>query len=158
MIWSYHPAFVRQACQKDTGGHPADSLGELFWRSELPGQAGESQRRGPQVRRLGRGLPGDHFWSLLGPSVLSIPLVTSWTPDDSRLALLEPPGPFCAQYSIGTSLSARSVFSLCSLWSLCGLLAAAGCSWLLLAPRWTPPADTPPRTYSSAQGSRHVAM
>ena len=68
--------------QKDTGGHPADSLGELFWRSELPGQAGESQRRGPQVRRLGRGLPGDHFWSLLGPSVLSIPLVTSWISDD----------------------------------------------------------------------------
>ena len=72
------PAPGTPLSQKDTGGHPADSLGELFWRSELPGQAGESQRRGPQVRRLGRGLPGDHFWSLLRPSVLSIPLVTSW--------------------------------------------------------------------------------
>ena len=91
------PAPGTPLSQKDTGGHPADSLGELFWRSELPGQAGESQRRGPQVRRLGRGwsllalsllsIPlvtswisvdlGEHFWSLLGPSVLSIPLVTS---------------------------------------------------------------------------------
>ena len=124
----------------------SDNLGEYFWSLLAP-----SLLSIPLVTILISVDLGEHFWSLLGPSVLSIPLVTSWIPDASSLALLQPPGPF--QYSIGTSLSARSVFSLCSLCVLCGLSvvswllpAAPGCSWPLGGhPRRTPrPGHTAP--------------